>query len=330
MTSTSIKLSDTARAMLTLAATRPDRLVRPPQLPTAAARQVVRSLLNNGLVEEVPAPVDEAAYIWREGDDGVALMLHATAAGMAAIGVAPQEPTTDLDVFRKAVATIVHERGWQAEVMDEAEATIMVEDGFANSRDAALVAGDIIAWLEEREAEQDEDAPTAIGAPESPAAAPVAVSAEPGQTGTPVAESRPARHAAPARASLRQAAQTLLAAWDAAAARAPALDAPMAALRAALGEGPRRDPHPVRGPRQPREDTKQARVLAMLRRPEGATVAQIAEAMGWQQHTVRGFFAGLKKRQGISVEAAERIRQVGPDRQGAKGSYTIYRITEAA
>jgi predicted transcriptional regulator len=66
----------------------------------------------------------------------------------------------------------------------------------------------------------------------------------------------------------------------------------------------------------------------MLRRPEGATVAQIAEATGWAQHTVRGFFAGLKKRQGITVEIAERIRQVGPHKQGAKGSYTVYRVAE--
>ena len=64
----------------------------------------------------------------------------------------------------------------------------------------------------------------------------------------------------------------------------------------------------------------------MLRRPEGATVAQIAEATGWAQHTVRGFFAGLKKRQGITVIAAERIRQVGPNKEGARGSYTIYKI----
>jgi predicted transcriptional regulator len=66
----------------------------------------------------------------------------------------------------------------------------------------------------------------------------------------------------------------------------------------------------------------------MLRRPEGATVAQIAEATGWAQHTVRGFFAGLKKRQGITVEIAERIRQVGSNKQGAKGSYTVYRVAE--
>jgi hypothetical protein len=65
----------------------------------------------------------------------------------------------------------------------------------------------------------------------------------------------------------------------------------------------------------------------MLRRPEGATVAQIAEATGWAQHTVRGFFAGLKKRQGIEVQVLERVRMVGPNREGAKGSYSIYRIT---
>jgi predicted transcriptional regulator len=67
----------------------------------------------------------------------------------------------------------------------------------------------------------------------------------------------------------------------------------------------------------------------MLRRPEGATVAQIAEATGWQAHTVRGFFAGLKRHQGIAVEAAERVRQVGPGTESAKGSYTVYHIAEA-
>ena len=62
MADTSKKLSDTARAVLTLAATRDDHLARPPQLPIAAARQVIRSLLNAGLVEEVPAPIDDAVY----------------------------------------------------------------------------------------------------------------------------------------------------------------------------------------------------------------------------------------------------------------------------
>jgi hypothetical protein len=58
------------------------------------------------------------------------------------------------------------------------------------------------------------------------------------------------------------------------------------------------------------------------------TMWVIERATGWAQHTVRGFFAGLKKRQGITVEIAERIRQVGPNKQGAKGSYTVYRVAE--
>jgi len=106
-----------------------------------------------------------------------------------------------------------------------------------------------------------------------------------------------------------------------------ALDAPIAALRAMLAGKPDRTPREPGTPRKPREGTKQEQVLAMLRRPEGATVAQIAEATGWAQHTVRGFFAGLKKK-GHAVEVMERIRQVGPNKAGARGSFTIYRIAE--
>ena len=53
MTEKPKKLSDTARALLTAAALRDDHLIQAPQLPAAAARQVVRSLLNAGLAEEV-------------------------------------------------------------------------------------------------------------------------------------------------------------------------------------------------------------------------------------------------------------------------------------
>jgi hypothetical protein len=38
--------------------------------------------------------------------------------------------------------------------------------------------------------------------------------------------------------------------------------------------------------------SKQAAVIAMLQRPEGATVEEVASAMGWQRHTVRGLFSG--------------------------------------
>jgi hypothetical protein len=138
-------------------------------------------------------------------------------------------------------------------------------------------------------------------------------------------------HAAPTsapRATLRDAARRVLDAWDDEANQRYDLADAMAALRASLAGKPARTPREAGAPRKPREGTKQETVLALLRREEGATIAQIAEATGWQQHTVRGFFAGLKKRQGISVIAAERIRQVGPNKEGAKGSYSIYRIAE--
>jgi hypothetical protein len=64
----------------------------------------------------------------------------------------------------------------------------------------------------------------------------------------------------------------------------------------------------------------------MLRRTEGATVAQIAEANGWATHTVRGFLAGLKKKS-FTISTLERLLMVGPNKEGAKGSYTVYQIT---
>jgi outer membrane biosynthesis protein TonB len=76
----------------------------------------------------------------------------------------------------------------------------------------------------------------------------------------------------------------------------------------------------------PRTGTKQAKLIELLRRPEGATVEQIAEATGWQKHTIRGAISGaLKKKLGLKVEAI-RIREVGPNKTGAKGSSTVYRI----
>jgi len=323
MTKAPLKISDTGRAMLTLAITREDRLVRPPQLPTAAARQVVRSLLNNGFVEEVPAPIEDAAYTWRTTDDGSTLMLHATDAGLAAIGeTAPTKPQT-IEAFTQAVIGFLAEEGCNATILEEAEVQTMLEDGFSNGRPAGRVAGDILTWLAEEDERAEEAAEAANpGDTDADTATDDAVARE----AAAVADALDAAPKAPTRATLRTAAQAVLDAWNDEANRETdiigALEGPMAALQVALAE---RGSNRSSPPRSPRTGTKQEQVLILLRRPEGATVAQIAEATAWQTHTVRGFLAGLKKK-GITVETLERVRQVGPNKTGAKGSYSTYRV----
>lgn len=59
---------------------------------------------------------------------------------------------------------------------------------------------------------------------------------------------------------------------------------------------------PSATPLRTRDNSKQAEVIRMLQRPEGATIRQICEATGWQAHTVRGTFAGaFKKKLGLTL-----------------------------
>jgi hypothetical protein len=67
---------------------------------------------------------------------------------------------------------------------------------------------------------------------------------------------------------------------------------------------------------QPRDGTKQATLIALLRRKDGADLDEIAEATGWQKHTIRGAISGaLKKKLGLEVTSTR-------DQQGRR----IYRI----
>ncbi len=68
--------------------------------------------------------------------------------------------------------------------------------------------------------------------------------------------------------------------------------------------------------RRTRANSKQTEVIAMLKRPEGATIGEICLATGWQQHTVRGTFAGaFKKKLGLEITSS---KEPGRDR--------VYRI----
>ena len=75
-------------------------------------------------------------------------------------------------------------------------------------------------------------------------------------------------------------------------------------------------PEGPKAPRKVREGTKQAALIDMLRREEGATIGQIVEATGWRRHSIRGAISGaLKKKLGLTVtsekvDGGERVYRI--------------------
>jgi hypothetical protein len=65
----------------------------------------------------------------------------------------------------------------------------------------------------------------------------------------------------------------------------------------------------------PRAESKGAKILELIARPKGATLAEIMKATEWQAHSVRGFLSTAGKKRGLSIEsskndAGERVYQI--------------------
>ena len=180
------KLSDTQAIILSAAAQRPEHIALPlpESLRGGAAAKVVGAMLAKGFLEKVDADLRKGEPMWRESGDGHGVTLVATDAGLAAIGIEPEDANT------APVCTT--------------------------------------------------DAPSEEPAPDT----------------TTETEAAPKA-------------------------------------------------------RTPREGTKQATMIAMLRAPDGATIEEIMAATGWQSHTVRGAMAGaLKKKLGLEV-TSEKVESRG-------------------
>jgi hypothetical protein len=87
-----------------------------------------------------------------------------------------------------------------------------------------------------------------------------------------------------------------------------------------------------------RANSKQADVIARLSRPQGSTIPVIMKATGRQQHTVRGFFAGVvRKKHGLTLESEKtdggrvyRIVMGGPTKAKSRAKRTQRQGTKEA
>ena len=88
--------------------------------------------------------------------------------------------------------------------------------------------------------------------------------------------------------------------------RAAAKPAPKPAAKKEAKPASKKASKPEKDAAVPREFSKKAIVLDLLRRKDGATMAEIAKATDWQNHSIRGFISGnLTKKMGLTVESSK-------------------------
>lgn len=274
-------LTATQSTVLSNAVQHPERLVLPlpAGLKGGAANIVLNSLAAKGLIEEVEALKDEP--VWRTDDDGTVLTLRATDAALQMMGVEPAARPDEAPAVEAAEVGVE-----QLAEADEAEA------GTVSPTGAEEPAG-------------EDRPPTAAEANDATPVAPTAAEetappARPGKRTVPACLTAPDLRT-PAIEAFRDALITQ------GVEDAQALDAAswleQVIERNTTAPAPRQT---AREPKAPRTGTKQQVVIDLLRQPQGATIATIMAAVGWAGHSVRGYLASLKKKQGLAIISEKR------------------------